>query len=121
MSSPFQKSFSAKNPMSPLNGAYTSAADGMVTVSYDDIHKDFQQGIANNVSKAYTKNSNPCDDPNTVQYTKDSVLKKCPKKTAPSTTNSTFGAMPADLKALADKETSTTSNKVSNKGMFGVQ
>ena len=103
MSSPFQKSFSAKNPMSPLNGAYTEAKDGMVTVSYDDIHKDFQQGIANNVSKAYTKNSNPCDDPNTVQYTKDSVLKKCPKKTS------------------SDNETSTTSNKVSNKGMFGVQ
>ena len=122
MSSPFQKSFSAKSPMSPLNGAYTEAKDGMVTVSYDDIHKDFQQGIANNVSKAYAKKTNPCDDPTTVQYTEDSVLKKCPKKTAPITTtttdwNSKF-KMPADLKVLADKE--TKSNKVSNKGMFGV-
>ena len=122
MSSPFQKSFSAKSPMSPLNGAYTEAKDGMVTVSYDDIHKDFQQGIANNVSKAYAKKTSPCDDPLTVQYTEDSVLKKCPKKTAPITTtttdwNSKF-KMPADLKVLADKE--TKSNKVSNKGMFGV-
>ena len=33
MSSPFQKNFSAKSPMSPLNGAYASGADGMVTVS----------------------------------------------------------------------------------------
>ena len=91
---------------SPLQGAYAAGADGMVTVSYADIHKDFQQGIANNVSKAYAKKTNPCDDPTTVQYTEDSVLKKCPKKTAPSTTNSnsTF-TMPADLKVLADKET----------------
>ena len=33
MSSPFQKNFSAKSPMSPLNGAYASGADAMVTVS----------------------------------------------------------------------------------------
>ena len=39
MSSPFQKSFSAKNPMSPIKntkkqaGAYASGADGMVTQS----------------------------------------------------------------------------------------
>ena len=91
---------------SPLQGAYGAGADGMVTVSYADIHKDFQQGIANNVSKAYAKKTNPCDDPTTVQYTEDSVLKKCPKKTAPSTTNSNSTyTMPADLKALADKET----------------
>ena len=91
---------------SPLHGAYTSGADGLVPVSYDDIHKDFQKGVADNVAKAYAKKTSPCDDPNTVQYTEDSVLKKCPKKTAPSTTNSnsTF-TMPADLNALADKKT----------------
>ena len=33
MSSPFQKSFSAKSPMSPLNGAYASGSDGMVAQS----------------------------------------------------------------------------------------
>ena len=121
MSSPFQKSFSAKSPIttSPLNGAYTEAKDGMVTVSYDDIHKDFQQGIADNVSKAYAKKTNPCDDPKTVQYTEDSVLKKCPKKTSPSTTNSnsTF-TMPADLKALAGK--GTESNTPSSPGIYDV-
>ena len=100
-SSKFSSPFFQK---SPLQGAYGAGADGMVTVSYDDIHKDFQQGIADNVSKAYAKKTNPCDDPNTVQYTEDSVLKKCPKKTAPSTTNSTY-TMPSDLKVLADKKT----------------
>ena len=102
-SSKFSSPFFQK---SPLQGAYAAGADGMVTVSYDDIHKDFQQGIANNVSKAYAKKTSPCDDPLTVQYTEDSVLKKCPKKTAPSTTNSNSKfKMPADLNALADKET----------------
>ncbi|MDC3219993.1 hypothetical protein OAU00_02795 [Saprospiraceae bacterium] len=100
-SSKFSSPFFQK---SPLYGAYTSAVDGIVPVSYDDIHKDFQKGIADNVSKAYAKKKNPCDDPNTVQYTEDSVLKKCPKKTAPITTtttdwNSKF-KMPADFKAL---------------------
>ena len=33
MSSPFQKNFSAKSPMSPLNGAYASGAGGMVARS----------------------------------------------------------------------------------------
>ena len=33
MSSPFQKNFSAKSPMSPLNGAYASGADAVFAVS----------------------------------------------------------------------------------------
>ena len=104
MSSPFQKQFSAKSPIttSPLNGAYTSGADGRVAISDAPHFAKLQSDLVGAVDKAYAKNSNPCDDPNTVQYTKDSVLKKCPKKTS------------------SDNETSTTSNKVSNKGMFGV-
>ena len=108
--------------MSPLNGAYTSGADGRVTISDAPHFAKLQSDLVGAVDKAYAKNSNPCDDPTAVQYTEDSVLKKCPKKTAPITTtttdwNSKF-KMPADLKVLADKE--TKSNKVSNKGMFGV-
>ena len=80
MSSPFQKSFSAKSPMSPLNGAYTSGADGRVTISDAPHFAKLQSDLVGAVDKAYAKNSNPCDDPNTVQYTKDSVLKKCPPK-----------------------------------------
>jgi hypothetical protein len=59
MSSKFSSPFFQK---SPLQGAYSAGADGMVTVSYADIHKDFQQGIADNVSKAYAKEKSPCDD-----------------------------------------------------------
>tara|TARA_Y100000385_G_C12850521_1_gene532862 strand:+ start:138 stop:671 length:534 start_codon:yes stop_codon:yes gene_type:complete len=50
---------------SPLQGAYYSGADGMVTVSYADIHKDFQKGLSDNVAKAREmhdkKNVNNCD------------------------------------------------------------
>ena len=56
-SSKFSSPFFQK---SPLYGAYTSGADGIVPVSYDDIHKDFQQGIADNVSKAYAPKENAC-------------------------------------------------------------
>ena len=87
MSSPFQKSFSAKNPMSPLNGAYTEAKDGMVTVSYDDIHKDFQQGIADNVAKAYAPEENSCSnldqklaDGKILQGAHKVLSKKCAEK-----------------------------------------
>tara|TARA_R110002153_G_scaffold87244_1_gene215923 strand:+ start:639 stop:1151 length:513 start_codon:yes stop_codon:yes gene_type:complete len=44
-SSPFFKK-------SPLHGAYTSGVDGMVTVSYADIHKDFQKGVSDNANTA---------------------------------------------------------------------
>ena len=112
---------------SPLQGAYSSGADGMVTVSYDDVHQKFQDGIAENVAKSYSKKNDPCSDPNTVQYTEDSVLKKCPKKTALTTTtttdwNSKF-KMPADLKALLpDNGTNTKPNTTgaSSPGMYDV-
>tara|TARA_R100000951_G_scaffold93436_1_gene81969 strand:- start:382 stop:693 length:312 start_codon:yes stop_codon:yes gene_type:complete len=65
---------------SPLHGAYSQGAGGMVTVSYADIHSKFQDDIANNVAKHYAGDNDPCADPNTVQYTENSVLKKCPKK-----------------------------------------
>ena len=72
---------------SPLQGAYGAGADGMVTVSYADIHKDFQQGIADNVAKAYAPKENACS--NLDQKLSDGTLKegahkvlseKCAKK-----------------------------------------
>ena len=45
MSSPFQKNFSAKSPMSPLNGAYASGAGGMVTVSDAPHYEKLQDDI----------------------------------------------------------------------------
>ena len=83
-SSKFSSPFFQK---SPLQGAYAAGADGMVTVSYADIHKDFQQGIADNVSKAYAKEKSPCDDleqklsDNKITTTAyETLSKKCAKK-----------------------------------------
>ena len=70
-SSKFSSPFFQK---SPLRGAYSSGADGMVTVSYDDVHQKFQDGIAENVAKSYSKKNDPCSDPNTVQYTEDVAM-----------------------------------------------
>lgn len=47
---------------SPLQGAYSSGAGGMVTVSYDDVHQKFQDGIAANVDKAYAPKTNSCSN-----------------------------------------------------------
>ena len=118
MSSKFAIPFFQK---SPLYGAYTSGADGMVTISDAPHYAKLQEDIGNAVSKAYAKKNDPCSDPNTVQYTEDSVLKKCPKKTAPSTTNSTF-TMPADLNALANKGKNTKPNttSASSPGIYDV-
>ena len=58
-SSKFSSPFFQK---SPLYGAYTSGADGIVPVSYDDIHKDFQQGIADNVAKHYAPKKDSCSN-----------------------------------------------------------
>ena len=70
-SSKFSSPFFQK---SPLQGAYAAGADGMVTVSYADIHKDFQQGIADNVSKAYAPKENACS--NLDQKLSDGTLKE---------------------------------------------
>jgi len=82
MSSKFSSPFFKK---SPLQGAYASGAGGMINVSYNDIHQKFQNDIGENVDRAYAKEKNPCNDPKTVQYTENSVLKKCPKKTSKTT------------------------------------
>jgi hypothetical protein len=108
MSSKFAIPFFQK---SPLYGAYTSGADGMVTVSDAEHFAKLQGDAAGIVDKAYTKDK--CDDPNVVQYTENSVLKKCPKKTSTSTStasSNSIGTMPADLNALANKGKNTKTN-----------
>ena len=47
---------------SPLHGAYSSGAGGMVPVSYADVHQKFQDGIAANVAKAYAPKTNSCSN-----------------------------------------------------------
>ena len=83
-SSKFSSPFFQK---SPLYGAYTSGADGIVPVSYDDIHKDFQKSVADNVAKHYTPKKDSCS--NLDQKLADGTLKegahkilskKCAKK-----------------------------------------
>ena len=107
-SSKFSSPFFKK---SPLHGAYASGADGMVTVSDAEHFAKLQGDAAGIVDKAYTKDK--CDDPNVVQYTENSVLKKCPKKTSTSTStasSNSIGTMPADLNALANKGKNTKTN-----------
>jgi len=58
-SSKFSSPFFKK---SPLRGAYSSGADGMVTVSYNDVHQKFQDSIAENVAKAYAPKTNSCSN-----------------------------------------------------------
>jgi hypothetical protein len=103
---------------SPLHGAYSSGAGGMVPVSYADVHSKFQDDIAKNVAKSYSKDNDPCSDPNTVQYTKDSVLKKCPKKTKPNPNGSTTYKMPKDLEDIANKGKNTKNSETKGKRIF---
>ena len=71
MSSKFSSPFFKK---SPLLGAYSSGADGMVTVSYDDVHQKFQDSIANNVAEAYAPKTNSCS--NLEQKLADGTIKE---------------------------------------------
>ena len=63
MSSPFQKNFSAKSPisMSPLNGAYASGADGMVTVSDAGHFAKLQSDIKNATLTAMEPKVSKCE------------------------------------------------------------
>ena len=63
MSSPFQKNFSAKSPisMSPLNGAYSSGADAMVTVSDAGHFAKLQSDIKGATLAAMEPKVSKCD------------------------------------------------------------
>ena len=61
MSSPFQKNFSAKSPMSPLNGAYASGADAMVTVSDAGHFAKLQSDIKGATLTAMNPKVSKCD------------------------------------------------------------
>ena len=61
MSSPFQQKFSAKSPMSPLNGAYASGADGMVTVSDAPHYAKLQNDILGATLASMETKVSKCD------------------------------------------------------------
>ena len=76
---------------SPLQGAYSSGADGLYPISYDDVQQKFQSDIANNVAKAYAPKENACS--NLDQKLSDGTLKegahkvlskKCAKENPPA-------------------------------------
>ena len=61
MSSPFQKNFSAKSPMSPLNGAYENAADNPVYVSQAPAFADFMDKMTKISTDAFDPKQSKCD------------------------------------------------------------
>ena len=61
MSSPFQKNFSAKSPMSPLNGAYENAADNPVYVSQAPAFAKLQSDIKDATLTAMKPKVSKCD------------------------------------------------------------
>jgi len=63
----------------PLYGAYSSGAGGMVTVSYDDVHQKFQDGIAANVAKAYAPKKNKCAKGAEYYFDKEGAKFPCNK------------------------------------------
>ena len=83
---------------SPLQGAYSSGADGLYPISYDDVQQKFQSDIANNVAKAYAPKENACS--NLDQKLSDGTLKE--------------GAH----KVLSEKCAKKNKDKDSNKGSF---
>lgn len=76
MSSKFSTPFMNK---SPLHGAYTSGAGGMVYASNRDIFQKLQDDITSAVDKGLGGKSS-CDDPNTFSYMEGTTRKRCPEK-----------------------------------------
>ena len=82
MASKFSSPFMAK---SPLHGAYTSGAGGMVYASNRDIFQKLQDDITSAVDKGLGGKSS-CDDPNTFSYMEGTTRKRCPTKKSGSKT-----------------------------------
>jgi len=78
MSSKFSTPFMNK---SPLHGAYTSGAGGMVYASNRDHFQKLQDDITSAVDKGLgLDGKSSCDDPNTFSYMEGTTRKRCPEK-----------------------------------------
>jgi len=75
MSSPFQKQFSSK---SPLHGAYSSGADGMVTVSDAGHFAKLQSDIKNATLAAMEPKVSKCEQGAEYYFDKDGAKFVCP-------------------------------------------
>ena len=86
MSSPFQKSFSAKSPMSPLNGAYASGSDGMVAQSDRAAFDKLTSDITSATLAAMKPNISKCKQGAEYYFDKDGAKFSCDSKGKDSTT-----------------------------------
>ena len=77
MSSPFQKQFSSK---SPLHGAYSSGADGMVTVSDAGHFAKLQNDITGATLASMNPKVSKCEQGAEYYFDKDGAKFVCPKK-----------------------------------------
>jgi hypothetical protein len=113
MSSPFQKQFSAKSPMSPLNGAYASGADGMVTVSDAPHYAKLQNDILGATLASMETKVSKCDSIKNNWH-------------AGKMTDKAYADASKDCGETKDESSKTndkssTTETVSNTGMFGVK
>ena len=85
MSSPFQKNFLAKSPMSPLNGAYTEGRDGDIR-TYRQSDRELFAKLQNDITGATLASMNPkvskCDEGAEYYFDKDGAKFVCPKKSS---------------------------------------
>ena len=85
MSSPFQKNFSAKSPMSPLNGAYTEGRDGDIR-TYRQSDRELFAKLQNDITGATLASMNPKvskrDEGAEYYFDKDGAKFVCPKKSS---------------------------------------
>ena len=79
MSSPFQKQFSSK---SPLHGAYSSGADGMVTVSDAGHFAKLQNDITGATLASMNPKVSKCEQGAEYYFDKDGAKFVCPKKSS---------------------------------------
>ena len=111
MSSPFQKNFSAKSPMSPLNGAYTEGRDGDIR-TYRQSDRELFAKLQNDITGATLASMNPkvskCDEGAEYYFDKDGAKFVCPKK---SSVKDTGLSVEDTKKALKRIGATTTGNK----------
>ena len=85
MSSPFQKQFSSKSPMSPLNGAYTEGRDRDIR-TYRQSDRELFAKLQNDITGATLASMNPkvskCDEGAEYYFDKDGAKFVCPKKSS---------------------------------------
>jgi len=128
MSSKFATPFFQK---SPLQGAYASGADAMVTTSVAPYFDKLQQDIGTAVSKSLMKPVDKCAQLDERLATNKIGIdaynrskKNCAEKTSTSTStasSNSIGTMPADLNALANKGKNTKTNtSTSSPGIYDV-